>query len=81
MTILPDVEICDNVFIAAGALITKSITESGVWGGIPAKHIGDMDLLYQKRLKEYKPIADGKSEEEIRRILWERFNLRHDKGE
>lgn len=35
-TILP-VEICDNVIIGAGAVVTKNITEPGVYAGNPAK--------------------------------------------
>lgn len=35
-TILP-VKICDNVVIGAGAVVTKDITESGVYIGNPAK--------------------------------------------
>jgi len=37
-TILP-VEICDNVVIGAGAVVTKHITEAGVYAGNPAKMI------------------------------------------
>jgi len=37
-TILP-VEICDNVVIGAGAVVTKNITEAGVYAGNPAKMI------------------------------------------
>ena len=37
-TILP-VEICDHVIIGAGAVVTKNITESGVYVGNPAKKI------------------------------------------
>ena len=37
-TILP-VEICDNVVIGAGAVVTKSITKPGVYAGNPAKLI------------------------------------------
>jgi UDP-3-O-[3-hydroxymyristoyl] glucosamine N-acyltransferase len=37
-TILP-VNICDNVVIGAGAVVTKNITESGVYGGNPAKKL------------------------------------------
>ncbi len=37
-TILP-IEICDNVVIGAGAVITKNITEAGVYAGNPAKKI------------------------------------------
>ena len=35
-TILP-IEICDNVVIGAGAVVTKNIVESGVYVGNPAK--------------------------------------------
>ena len=35
-TILP-VEICDNVVIGAGAVVTKSITQPGVYVGNPAR--------------------------------------------
>lgn len=37
-TILP-VEICDEVIIGAGAVVTKNITERGIYAGNPAKKI------------------------------------------
>jgi len=37
-TILP-VEICDNVVIGAGSVVTKDIVESGIYAGNPAKKI------------------------------------------
>lgn len=37
-TILP-VEICDHVVIGAGAVVTKNITEPGIYAGNPAKKI------------------------------------------
>jgi acetyltransferase-like isoleucine patch superfamily enzyme len=37
-TILP-VEICDNVVVGAGAVVTKNITVSGIYVGNPAKLI------------------------------------------
>ena len=37
-TILP-VSICDNVVISAGTVVTKNITEPGVYAGNPAKFI------------------------------------------
>lgn len=40
-TILP-VTICDNVVIGAGAVVTKSITKSGIYAGNPAKKIKDL---------------------------------------
>lgn len=40
-TILP-VTICDNVVIGAGAVVTKNITEAGVYVGNPAKKIRNL---------------------------------------
>ena len=37
-TILP-VSICDNVVIGAGSVVTKNITEPGIYAGNPAKKI------------------------------------------
>ncbi len=37
--ILPNVTVCDNVIIGAGAVVTKSIDEDGVWVGVPARRI------------------------------------------
>lgn len=37
-TILP-VEICDNVVIGAGSVVTKNITEPGIYCGNPAKKL------------------------------------------
>jgi acetyltransferase-like isoleucine patch superfamily enzyme len=41
-TILP-VEICDHVVIGAGSVVTKNITESGVYAGNPAKKIKEIN--------------------------------------
>lgn len=40
-TILP-VNICDGVVIAAGAVVTKNITEIGIYAGNPAKKLRDI---------------------------------------
>jgi acetyltransferase-like isoleucine patch superfamily enzyme len=37
-TIMP-VSICDHVVIGAGAVVTKSITESGIYVGNPARFL------------------------------------------
>ena len=42
-TILPGVTIADNCVIAAGSVVTKSISSSGVYGGNPAKHISSIE--------------------------------------
>ena len=40
-TILP-VEICDHVVIGAGAVVTKNITQPGIYAGNPAKKIKEL---------------------------------------
>jgi acetyltransferase-like isoleucine patch superfamily enzyme len=37
-TIMP-VSICDNVVVGAGAVVTKDITEPGIYAGNPARLI------------------------------------------
>ena len=45
-TILPGVEIADNVIIGAGSVVTKSVRESNVIvAGVPAKIIGNWENL------------------------------------
>ena len=39
-TVLP-VNICDNVVIGAGSVVTKDINEPGIYAGNPAKKIRD----------------------------------------
>ena len=48
-TILPGVTIADSCVVAAGSVVTKSVTEPGtVVGGNPAKKIGNVDTLRKK---------------------------------
>lgn len=47
--ILPGVTIANNVIVAAGSVVTKSIKESGkIVGGNPAKEIGSIDIIREK---------------------------------
>ena len=39
-SIIPNLKIADSTIIGAGACLTKTITESGIYVGIPAKKIG-----------------------------------------
>ena len=51
--VLPGVHICENVIVAAGAVIVKSIDEPGtIWGGIPARMIGTVQK-FGERYREY----------------------------
>lgn len=51
--IMPGVKIEDNVIIAAGSVVTKSIPAGKIVAGNPAKIIGDYNLYREKVLEEY----------------------------
>ncbi len=72
--ILPNVKICDNVYIAAGSCVTKSIETPGIWGGTPARKIGDMGKLYKQRLIYAKKIQECKTQIKMEERLWEIFD-------
>ncbi len=78
VSILPNVSICDNVFIAAGALVTKSIQESGVWGGVPARRIGSIESLIQKRT-EYSHHIFSDDVDVFESKLWNAFDANIEK--
>ena len=49
--VMPGVKIDDNVIVAAGSVVTKSIPSGVIVGGVPAKIIGRFDELKVKSLK------------------------------
>lgn len=46
--IMPGVSIGNNCVIAAGAVVTKNVPDGSVWGGVPAKHIENIDEYFDK---------------------------------
>lgn len=52
VTILYDVTIGSNVIVAAGALVNSSLPDGGVYGGIPARRIGDF-ATYMDRSRKF----------------------------
>lgn len=48
--ILPGVTIGNNVIIAAGSIVTKSVPDNAICGGNPAKIIGDINNLKSRLL-------------------------------
>lgn len=40
VSVTKGVSICSGVLVAAGAVLTSSIRSQGIYGGVPAKHIG-----------------------------------------
>lgn len=53
VTILKGVEIGDNCYIGAGAVVAKSIPSGSIAAGVPAKVICTIDEYYKKRQIEY----------------------------
>lgn len=53
VTIMPGVEIGDNVIIGLGAIVTKSIPSNSVVVGTPAKVICSIDEYFEKRKIKY----------------------------
>lgn len=51
--IMPGVKINNNVIVAAGSVVTKSVPEGKIVGGNPAKIIGDYNLYKQRVLSSY----------------------------
>ena len=43
VTVLPGVNIGNNVVIAAGAIVTKDVSDNTLVGGVPAKRIKDLE--------------------------------------
>ncbi len=48
--ILYNVKIGSNVIIGAGSLVNKDLESGGIYGGIPARRIGDFDAFWEKRI-------------------------------
>ncbi len=51
--IMPGVKIDDNVIVAAGSVVTKSIPRNVIVGGVPAKIIGSYDDIKYRMLNHY----------------------------
>lgn len=47
-TIMLGVTIGDNCIVSAGALVTHDIPNNQVWGGVPARHLLDLEEYEQK---------------------------------
>jgi len=68
--IMPGVKIDDNVIIAPGSVVTKSIPGGTIVAGVPAKIIGSYNLLKTKMLENYVSDTDlDKKLDYKRRIL------------
>lgn len=68
-TVLKNVSIGDNCFIAAGSIVTKDVPSNSIVAGVPAKVIGTIDAYYERRKIEC--IIEAK---EYARSIRSRFN-------
>lgn len=79
--IFQNVKIGPNSIVAAGSVVNKDVPTGEVWGGVPARCIGNFDDLLNKRLTEDKIAAEQPANQRISQemvdILWEKFNKRH----
>lgn len=53
VTIMPGVNIGNNVIVGCGAVVTHNIPDNEVWAGIPAKKITDVESYYNKHKDEF----------------------------
>lgn len=58
--IMPGVKIEDNVIVAAGSVVTKSVPSGTVVGGVPAKVIGSFNEIAKRMLESYTSESDFK---------------------
>lgn len=50
-TVLCGVSICDDVIVGANSVVSRSITEPGVYVGMPVHKVADIDEYFAKRTK------------------------------
>ena len=78
-TILGNVQIGPNVIVSANSLVNKDLEPGGVYGGVPAKRIGDFDEFWEKRRKKAYPTIKHNqhpSQDEIDNA-WKMFRANH----
>lgn len=73
VTILPNVNIGDNVIVAAGSIVTKDVPNNSVVGGNPAKVIGTFEEYVNNRKRTNEDGLYPGSDFEIN-YVWNKFN-------
>lgn len=66
--IMPGVVVEDNVLIAAGSVVTKSVPKNCIVGGNPARIIGNIDVFVEKN-KRYNLNSKKLSPDEKKKLL------------
>ncbi|MBQ6428038.1 MAG: acyltransferase [Oscillospiraceae bacterium] len=73
--ILGNVRIGSNTIVSAGSVVNKDLESGGVYGGVPARRIGDFDAFWEKRLNTpYQAVSKNQkiSPEEVE-TAWKHF--------
>ena len=81
-TVLGNVRIGPNVIVSANSLVNKDLEPGGVYGGVPARKIGDIDEFWRKRKNQkYQGISKNQmpTAEEVK-AAWESFYGSRDSG-
>lgn len=66
--LLPGITVGENAIVAAGSVVTKSIPDGEIWGGVPAKKIGET-MQYAKKQHNKAISTRGLSYEEKKSLL------------
>lgn len=70
VTVLYGTKIGPNAIVAAGSVVTKDVPEGAIVGGNPARVIGSVDALIEKRKKMKDAPINRSSLEEILKYYW-----------
>ncbi len=66
--IMPGVTIGEGSLIAAGSIVTKSVPDGEVWGGVPARFISTVDEYIKKNMK-YNVDSKGMTKDNKKSLL------------
>lgn len=53
VTIMPGVNIGNNVIVGCGAVVTHNIPDNEIWAGVPARKISDYEEYYNKHINDF----------------------------
>lgn len=69
-TIMYNVKIGPDAIVAAGSVVTKDVKPGTIVGGAPAKVIGNINDIFDKRLKYSNTFSNKISKDEIEKYYW-----------
>lgn len=72
--IMPGVTIGNNCIVGCGAVVTKSVPDNTIVGGVPARKIKSIDEYYEKH-KDTFDFTKGLSSDEKKQYLYKKYNI------